>query len=94
MLCGVCCIFVCVCSQVNRVAIWQYDPSSMAGSPPSSQEGYVEPACECEVGVSGDVMDMQWLDEERVVVGLSTGSVVLLHFRRAQKVLYTVRIYI
>ena len=31
-------------------------------------------------------MDMQFMDEERVVVGLSTGTVALLRFRPTHKV--------
>ena len=75
------------------MAVWRYDPSAPPSPPsspspyPSPQEGgFVEPVCECEVGVGGDVMDLQFLDEERMAVGLSTGSVALLHFRAAQKV--------
>ena len=72
------------------MAVWHYNPSSTSSplSPPSppSPSGLVEPQCECEVGVAGDVMDMRFLDEERIVVCLSTGTVSLLHFRPAHKV--------
>ncbi|CAI8020948.1 Nucleoporin Nup43 [Geodia barretti] len=77
--------------KVNRVAVWRYDPSAPP-SPPSSpsapypsEEGFVEPARVCEVGVEGDVMDLRFVDEERMAVGLSSGSVALLHFRAPQK---------
>ena len=88
-VCVCVCVCVCVFSQVNRVAVWHYDPTMAPSSPPlssSTQEVFVEPVCECETTVAGDVMDLQWLDEDRMVVGLSTGSVALLHFRTAQKV--------
>ena len=77
---------------MNRVAVWRYDPSAPP-SPPSSpsapypsEEGFVEPVGVCEVGVEGDVMDLRFVDEERMAVGLSSGSVALLHFRAPQKV--------
>lgn len=73
--------------QVNHVAVWYYDPA-VPPSPSSSSTSLIEPQCECEVEVAGDVMDMQFLDEERIVVCLSTGSVALLRFRPAHKVLY------
>ena len=78
------------------MAVWKYDPASPSLSPPSflPSPTLVEPQCECEVTVAGDVMDMQFLDEERIVVCLSTGSVSLLHFRPAQKVCRIVCVYI
>ena len=67
------------------MAVWHYDPPSSSPSSPTEEE-FIEPVCECEVGVRGDVMDLQFVDEERMAVGLSTGTVALLHFRTAQKV--------
>lgn len=70
------------------MAIWQYDPaepsyplSSPIPHSSSASATLIEPVCECEVVVNGDVMEMQFLDEERIVLGLSTGSVALLRYR-------------
>ena len=68
--------------QVNRVAVWHYNPAAS----PSPASSLVEPQCVCELAVAGDVMDMQFLDEERILVGLSTGSAVLLHYRPSHQV--------
>ena len=67
------------------MAVWHYDPAAPP-SPPGSSAGLIDPHCECEIKVEGDVMDMQFLDREKIVVCLSTGSVCLLRFRPAHKV--------
>ena len=80
---------------MNRVVMWHYSPavlpeqhsSSPPPSPSTSLSSLVEPECVCEVCVTGDVMDMRFLDEERIVVGLSNGDVAILRFRISNQVL-------
>lgn len=64
------------------MAVWHYD----SAVPPPTSTGLIEPHSECEVKVDGDVLDMQFLDKEKIVVCLSTGSVCLLQFRPTHKV--------
>uniref|UniRef100_A0A493TVG6 Nucleoporin 43 n=2 Tax=Anas platyrhynchos TaxID=8839 RepID=A0A493TVG6_ANAPP len=59
----------------NRLALW-------AVGELGSGEYLGEPQLLCDIGHDGDVMDMQFLDQERIVVGSSTGSVTV--FRHHQ----------
>lgn len=74
--------------QVNRVAVWHFDPTASPSPSPSapSSAWLGEPQRECEMEVTGDVMDMRFLDEERILACLSTGTVTLLRFRPTHKV--------
>ncbi|XP_032041337.1 nucleoporin Nup43 isoform X1 [Aythya fuligula] len=59
----------------NRLALW-------AVGELGSGEYLGEPQLLCDIGHDGDVMDMQFLDQERIVVASSTGSVTV--FRHHQ----------
>uniref|UniRef100_A0A8C3BDC9 Nucleoporin 43 n=1 Tax=Cairina moschata TaxID=8855 RepID=A0A8C3BDC9_CAIMO len=59
----------------NRLALW-------AVGELGSGEYLGEPQLLCDIGHDGDVMDMQFLDQERIVAASSTGSVTV--FRHHQ----------
>uniref|UniRef100_A0A8V0XPH3 Nucleoporin 43 n=1 Tax=Gallus gallus TaxID=9031 RepID=A0A8V0XPH3_CHICK len=63
----------------NRISIWSVGDVGSAGL---NGEYQGEPQLLCDIRHNGDVMDMQFLDQERIVVGSSTGSVTV--FRHHQ----------
>ncbi|POI23676.1 hypothetical protein CIB84_012576 [Bambusicola thoracicus] len=63
----------------NRISIWSVGDAGSAGL---NGEYQGEPQLLCDIRHNGDVMDMQFLDQERIVVGSSTGSVTV--FRHHQ----------
>ena len=65
--------------QPNRVCIWQFSEDESAE--------LVEPELVCECEVDSDVMDLRFLDEQRVVASFSNGCVTLFRYRSIHKVL-------
>ncbi|KAH0622372.1 hypothetical protein JD844_024628 [Phrynosoma platyrhinos] len=65
--------------QENKISIWSVGDF---GSLSSNGEYHSEPHLLCDIQHSGDVMDMQFLDQERIVAASSTGSVTI--FRHHQ----------
>ncbi|XP_005043931.1 PREDICTED: nucleoporin Nup43 [Ficedula albicollis] len=65
--------------QDNRVSIWSAGDLGNAGL---NGEYHGEPHLLCDIQHNGDVMDMQFLDQERLVVASSTGTVTI--FRHHQ----------
>ncbi|KAF2974387.1 hypothetical protein EK904_009947, partial [Melospiza melodia maxima] len=65
--------------QDNRISIWSAGDLGNAGL---NGEYHGEPHLLCDIQHNGDVMDMQFLDQERIVVASSTGTVTV--FRHHQ----------
>ncbi|KFW67162.1 Nucleoporin Nup43, partial [Pygoscelis adeliae] len=65
--------------QDNRISIWSVGDLGNVGL---SGEYQGEPQLLCDIRHNGDVMDMQFLDQERIVVASSTGTVTI--FRHHQ----------
>ncbi|NXR58640.1 NUP43 protein, partial [Rhadina sibilatrix] len=63
----------------NRISIWSAGDLGNAGL---NGEYHGEPHLLCDIQHNGDVMDMQFLDQERIVVASSTGTVTI--FRHHQ----------
>ncbi|XP_067840176.1 nucleoporin Nup43 [Heptranchias perlo] len=69
-------------AEQNRVCLWAiYDTGST-----ETDEQYVEdPQFVCAIGHDGDVMDLQFLDPERIITASSTGSVTIFrHHQNSQ----------
>ncbi|KFW76951.1 Nucleoporin Nup43, partial [Manacus vitellinus] len=65
--------------QDNRISFWSADDLGNVGL---NGEYHGEPHLLCDIQHNGDVMDMQFLDQERIVVASSTGTVTI--FRHHQ----------
>ncbi|KAL7987690.1 hypothetical protein Chor_006609 [Crotalus horridus] len=66
-------------NEENKISVWSVgDFSGLA----LNGEYHGEPHLLCDIQHSGDVMDMQFLDQERIVAASSTGSVII--FRHHQ----------
>ncbi|KFP03275.1 Nucleoporin Nup43, partial [Calypte anna] len=65
--------------QDNRISIWSVGEFGNVGL---NGEYQGEPQLLCDIRHNGDVMDMQFLDQERIVVASSTGTVTI--FRHHQ----------
>ncbi|XP_025900192.1 nucleoporin Nup43 [Nothoprocta perdicaria] len=63
----------------NRISIWSVGDLGSVGL---NGEYQGEPQLLCDIRHNGDVMDMQFLDQERIVVASSTGDVTI--FRHHQ----------
>nr|XP_060609530.1 nucleoporin Nup43 [Anolis sagrei ordinatus] len=66
-------------NEENKVSFWSVGD---LGSLNTNGEYNAEPHLLCDIQHSGDVMDMQFLDQERIVAASSTGSVTV--FRHHQ----------
>uniref|UniRef100_A0A8C6V4S7 Nucleoporin 43 n=1 Tax=Naja naja TaxID=35670 RepID=A0A8C6V4S7_NAJNA len=66
-------------NEENKISIWSV--GDFVGLVPNG-EYHGEPHLLCDIQHSGDVMDMQFLDQERIVAASSTGSVAI--FRHHQ----------
>uniref|UniRef100_A0A8C8VN28 Nucleoporin 43 n=1 Tax=Pelusios castaneus TaxID=367368 RepID=A0A8C8VN28_9SAUR len=68
-------------NEENKISIWSVgDFGSLEDAPNGEYQG--EPQLLCDIGHQGDVMDMQFFDQERIVAASSTGSVTV--FRHHQ----------
>lgn len=60
----------------NKISIWSIGNNGGTGL----EDGYEgDPQLLCENRHNGDVMDLQFLDQERIVTGSSTGAVTIFH---------------
>ncbi|XP_053238121.1 nucleoporin Nup43 [Podarcis raffonei] len=66
-------------NEENKISIWSVGDF---GSLTPNGEYHGEPHLLCDIEHSGDVMDMEFLDQERIVTASSTGSVTI--FRHHQ----------
>ncbi|KAM4694525.1 nucleoporin Nup43 [Discoglossus pictus] len=71
-------------NEENKVSLW----SSGDCGPMSMDEEYQgDPKLLCDIRHSGDVMDMQFLDQERIITASSTGSVLILRHHQNNQTL-------
>ncbi|XP_064365238.1 nucleoporin Nup43 isoform X2 [Dromaius novaehollandiae] len=70
----------------NRISIWSVGDLGSVGL---NGEYQGEPQLLCDIRHSGDVMDMQFLDQERVVVASSTGNVTIFRHHQNNQTLST-----
>ncbi|NXF18954.1 NUP43 protein, partial [Rhodinocichla rosea] len=67
----------------NRISIWSAGDLGNAGL---NGEYHGEPHLLCDIQHNGDVMDMQFLDQERIVVASSTGTVTIFRHHQNNQV--------
>ncbi|NXC18029.1 NUP43 protein, partial [Corythaeola cristata] len=67
----------------NRISIWFVGDLGNAGL---NGEYQVEPQLLCDIKHNGDVMDMQFLDQERIVAASSTGTVTVFRHHQNNQV--------
>ncbi|NXU51629.1 NUP43 protein, partial [Turnix velox] len=70
----------------NRISVWSVADLGNAGS---NGECQGEPQLLCDIKHDGDVMDMQFLDQERIVVASSTGTVTVFRHHQNKQTLST-----
>ena len=64
--------------QPNRVCVWQFAEDEAAE--------LAEPQLVCECEVPSDLMDLKFLDEQRVVGSFSNGCVAVFRYKNMVKV--------
>ncbi|NXN91523.1 NUP43 protein, partial [Rhinopomastus cyanomelas] len=72
----------------NRISFWSVGDLGN-GNAGLSGEYQGEPQLLCDIGHNGDVMDMQFLDQERIVVASSTGDVTVFRYHQNNHTLST-----
>ncbi|XP_019383092.1 PREDICTED: nucleoporin Nup43 [Gavialis gangeticus] len=71
-------------NEENKVSIWSVGAVESV-SPNGEYQG--EPQLLCDIRHYGDVMDMQFLDQERIVAASSTGSVTIFRHHQSNQTL-------